>query len=55
MEVIIDGKLKSSSATGSITYSWRNNKGVKAGNHTIAVKAYDAAGNVGSQSITVVK
>jgi hypothetical protein len=55
MEVYTDGALRASSATGSISYTWSINRSVKAGTHTITVKAYDAAGNVGQSSITVTK
>lgn len=54
MEVYIDGAIVQSSTTGSISYSW-NLKSSKAskGTHPITVKAYDAAGNVGTSTVTV--
>jgi hypothetical protein len=55
MEIYIDGALKASSTTGSISFGWSVNKTVKAGSHTITVKAYDAAGNIGQSSVTVTK
>jgi hypothetical protein len=55
MEIYIDGVLKASSTSGSITYTWSINRNVKAGSHTITVKAYDAAGNVGQSSVSVSK
>ena len=54
-EIYIDGILKTSSTTsGSISYSWNSRKASR-GTHTITVKAYDAAGNVGQSSISVTK
>jgi len=56
IEVYIDGILKASSTSSSITYSWNTNgKKVTSGWHTITAKAYDQAGNVGTSSITVKK
>jgi hypothetical protein len=54
MQIFIDGILKSSSTTGSVSYSWSSRK-ASIGNHTITVKAYDAAGNFGQASVTVIK
>lgn len=54
MEVYIDGALKASSTSGSISTNWNANKASR-GTHTITVKAYDASGNVGQSSITVTK
>ncbi len=50
-EVWIDGKLRSS----GLPYTWGTKRGVARGAHTITVKAYDAAGNVGQASVTVYK
>jgi len=55
MELLIDGKLKTTSTTGIISYSWNINKGVKAGIHTITINAYDSANNKATASETVVK
>jgi len=55
MEVYIDGILKASSASGSISYSWAINPKVSKGTHTITVKAYDDAGNIGQSSVSVTK
>lgn len=54
MEIYIDGALKATGATGAISYSWSTSR-VARGNHTITVKAYDSAGNVGQSQVTVVK
>jgi thermitase len=54
MEVYVDGVLKGSSNSGSISISWNSRKAAK-GTHTITIKAYDGAGNVGQSSITVTK
>lgn len=54
MEVYIDGSLRSASSNGSISYTWNSSKASR-GIHTILVKAYDAAGNVGQSSIGVIK
>lgn len=52
LELYIDGSLKSSSTAGSLSWNWNTRK-VASGAHVILVKAYDSAGNVGVQSITV--
>jgi hypothetical protein len=54
MEIYIDGALNSTSNSGSISYSWNSAK-VSKGTHTITVKAYDAAGNIGFASVNVSK
>lgn len=54
MELYIDGVLKSSTTSSSLSYTWISYN-VARGNHNLTVKAYDAAGNVGQNSITVVK
>lgn len=54
MEIYIDGALKATSATGSISANWNSRKASN-GSHTIVVKAYDAVGNVGQSSLTVYK
>jgi subtilisin family serine protease len=52
MELYVDGTLKSSSSTGTISWNW-NTKKISTGAHSIQTKAYDAAGNIGTASITV--
>ncbi len=52
MKLYIDGSLKESSSSGSISYTWTSRKAAR-GQHTITVKALDAAGNVGQSSVTV--
>lgn len=54
MELFIDGQLKGTSSSGSISYNWNSRKASR-GIHTITVKAYDAAGNMGQSSISVIK
>lgn len=56
MDVYIDGVLKTTSTSGSVGYNWNTNgNSVKKGQHTITIKAYDAAGNVGTAAVTVTK
>lgn len=55
LELFIDGVLKTSATTGSLTYVWNVSKSVKAGSHIITAKGYDAKGNIGTASITVIK
>lgn len=54
MELYIDGVMTLTKNSNSITWSW-NTANVPKGQHTISVKAYDVAGNVGTKSITVNK
>ncbi len=54
MEVYIDNVLKSTVTGASVRLSW-NTKKAYTGSHLILVKAYDAAGNIGSSYITVTK
>jgi thermitase len=54
MSLYIDGKLMTTTNTGTLSYSWNTQPAAK-GIHTLRVDAIDAAGNVGSQSITVTK
>ena len=53
-ELYIDGLLKASSNTGSLSWNWNSRK-VASGSHIITSKAVDAAGNVGTASISVTK
>lgn len=54
VEVYIDGVLSKTLTASPYTYNW-NTKKAPAGTHTIQVKAYDAAGNIGIVTITVTK
>ncbi len=54
MEIFIDNVLVKSSTTGPVSYSW-NVKKLSRGSHTVTIKGYDAAGNIGQKSITVTK
>jgi len=58
MELYVDNKLTTSTSKSSLTYTLSLKGGGKKGSgsataHTIAIKAYDAAGNVGNNSLTV--
>ncbi len=52
LTLYIDGVLKSSTNTGSLSYSW-NTRRVSKGTHTISAMAQDASGNTSTQSISV--
>ncbi|KAB0668202.1 DNRLRE domain-containing protein [Oryzomonas sagensis] len=54
MQLYIDSVLKATSSSSTISWTW-NNSSYSRGSHVIQVKAYDAANNSGSQSITVTK
>jgi len=54
MELFIDGKLMTTVSGTNLTYLWNCRKEA-AGYHTIIAKAYDAAGNAGTTTITVYK
>lgn len=54
MEVYIDGIKKAATTDSYISYTWVSYY-EPSGNHTVTVKAYDAAGNVGQSSVTVTK
>ncbi len=55
IELYIDGVLKSAvSSSSSLVYNWNSIKATKGG-HVISAKAYDAAGNVNVDSITLYK
>jgi len=53
-ELYIDGLLKATSNTGSLSWNW-NTKKVASGTHLITSRAFDAAGNVGTTSTSVTK
>lgn len=55
VEFYIDNKLVTTDTTAPYSYRWNVNKKISAGNHTIMVKAYDAANNSASASIVVTK
>ena len=56
LELYIDGVLKASSSTRRVSINWNvRSSAVGTGAHTIMAKAIDAAGNVGSVTITVTK
>jgi hypothetical protein len=54
LNLYIDGVLKGSASGSSLSYSW-NTSQVAAGTHTLRLDAKDAAGNLGSRSIQVMK
>lgn len=54
MSLYIDGALKASSSTGSVSFAWNTRK-ASTGAHTIRVDAKDLSGNIGSKTIQVTK
>lgn len=54
VEVYVDGKLRSSSSSGALSWIWNTSK-ESSGAHTLSAKAFDAAGNVSLDSMTVYK
>jgi len=52
IQFYVDSSLVSSAVASPFGFSW-NSAGVANGTHTLTVKAYDAANNVGSASVTV--
>lgn len=54
MEVYIDGQLKTTSSSSSISYRWSTNK-IAPGLHSIVVIAYDNTGNNAQAAVTVLK
>ncbi len=54
LRLLVDGGQVASVSGSSISYRL-NTKKLSAGSHTITLKAYDAAGNVGSHSIRVTR
>lgn len=52
MEILIDGAIVAQGTAATISYSW-NTLNYANGSHTIQARAYDAANNVGSASISV--
>lgn len=53
VEVIVDGGAPVMAESGNGFTNWKKQISLAAGNHTIAVRCYDAANNVGTDSITV--
>jgi hypothetical protein len=53
MSIMIDGAVKATSATGSVSYTW-NTAGLRAGTHSIRVSAGDASNNTGANNMSVV-
>jgi hypothetical protein len=54
MQLYVDGLLKVDKLASVISWPW-NVKKESNGEHIISSKAYDAAGNIGTASITVYK
>jgi hypothetical protein len=52
IELWIDGQLSTSGTASPFSLTW-NTAGTVNGSHTLTVKAYDAAGNIGQASVTV--
>ena len=52
VEFYVDGSLQNTGYAPSFSFSW-NSSGVANGQHTLQVKAFDQAGNVGQSSTTV--
>jgi len=52
VEIYLDGALKTTASAASASYAWDATQSAN-GSHTILVKAYDAAGNVGTKTISV--
>lgn len=55
MSLVIDGKTVASSTSSSISYRWSVSRKLASGPHSIGCQASDAAGNVGTNSISVIK
>ncbi|MGH9722028.1 MAG: S8 family serine peptidase [Bryobacteraceae bacterium] len=52
IELHIDGQFSSSTTVSPFSFPW-DSRSVANGSHTLTVKAFDAAGNVGSSAVTV--
>ncbi len=50
-ELYIDSSLQQTSSSGSLTYLWNSRNSL--GPHTLTAKSYDAAGKIGTASISV--
>ncbi|MHB1375746.1 MAG: S8 family serine peptidase [Thauera sp.] len=54
MRLLIDGKVVATVKGSALSYRW-NAKSASAGKHTLTVEAFDAANNMGSHSVSVVR
>lgn len=54
ISLAIDGKEVAVAYGSSVSYSW-NTRRIAAGSHSVTVRAWDAAGNTASKSVTVYK
>jgi len=54
LRLSIDGKVVATANGSSLSYRW-NAKNVSVGKHTLTVEAFDAANNMGSHSVSVVR
>ncbi|KON80960.1 S8 family serine peptidase [Azoarcus sp. PA01] len=54
MRLYIDGSLVSSAPGNSLSYRWNTRK-IAAGAHAVTVEAQDAAGNTGSETVSVAR
>ncbi len=54
IDLYIDGVLQISTTKSSLSTHWNSSKAIT-GSHTITAKAYDAAGNMGTASVGVMK
>jgi len=52
VQVVVDGTPGASTSASSFSFNWDSSLAAN-GNHTLVVKAYDAAGNMGQASTTV--
>jgi len=52
IQFLVDGQQVASTTTSPFSFSWDTTKAAN-GSHTLRVQAYDAAGNVGSGSVSV--
>ena len=56
LQLYIDGVLRASTTESSVSMTWNvRSRSIPVGDHTITVRGIDAAGNVGTSSITVFK
>jgi hypothetical protein len=56
VELYVDGRLTTIATSAPFTTKWNaRDKSVATGSHTLQVRAYDAAGNIGSSAPLLVK